>query len=172
MSAMQKVKAEIRSVLLLTLYFGIWIGTFALLKTLILAEYRIEFHGLSLALIGALVLAKVVLILEHVSLGDRVKSQPALVGVMLRTIMFTFGVFVMLLLEKTLEGRHAYGGFVNSLSMLAQSAEGFHVLANVICMSGALLAYNVFSALRQIFGETSLIKVLLKPLPDKEIELQ
>jgi len=52
---MQKLKDEVISVALVMLYFAAWIGVLALLKILILDEYRIEFHGLSLVLVGALV---------------------------------------------------------------------------------------------------------------------
>ena len=167
MSIMQKVKDEIRSVALATLYFAAWIGVLALLKTLILAEYRIEFHGLSLALVGALVLAKVVLVLEHVPLGAWIRTRPALLDVILRTALYALGVFVVLLLEKALEGRHEHGGFGPSLIALFQHAEVYHVWANVICLSGALLGYNVLSVLRRHLGEGAFIRLFLKPLPDE-----
>ena len=78
MNIAHKLKHEIEAVLLLTLYFGSWIGSLVLLKYMILAEYDIAYDGLSVALLGALVLAKVVLILEYVPLGTWVKNQPCL----------------------------------------------------------------------------------------------
>ncbi len=165
MSIMQKLKDETRSVALATLYFAAWIGMLALLKTLILAEYRIEFHGLSLALVGALVLAKVVLVLEHVPLGAWIRTRPALLDVVLRTALYAFGVFVVLLIEKALEGRHEHGGFVPSLLWVFQSADAYHVWANGICLSGALLGYNVLSVLRRHLGKGGLIRVFLSPMP-------
>ena len=166
MPIMQKLKEEVISMVLLTLYFGVWIGSLALLKVLILAEYRIEFHGLSLALVGALVLAKVVLVLEHVSLGAWVRTRPALFDVILRTTLYTLGVFVVLMVEKAFEGRHEHGGFLLSMLSLFQRADGYHVWANIICMSGALLVYNMLSMLRLHLGGGSFIRLLLEPLPD------
>lgn len=163
MTVMQKVKEEIISMVLLMFYFFIWIGTLVLLKTLILDEYRIEFKGFSLALVGALVLAKVVLVLEHVSLGNWVRNQPALLNVALRTLLYTFGVFVVLVIEKAFEGRHEYGGFISSLVSLFQRTEGYHVWANAICISGALLFYNLFSVLKRNLGEGELHRIYLKP---------
>ena len=167
MSIMQKLKDEAISMALLTLYFGVWIGTLALLKTLILAEYHTAFHGLSLALVGALVLAKVVLVLEHVSLGAWIRARPVLLDVMLRTVLYVLGVFLVLLIEKTFEGRLEHGGFISSMLSVFETAEGYHVWANVICMSGALLVCNMISVLRQYLGEGALIRLFLKPLPDK-----
>lgn len=167
MSTMDKVKEEIRSVLLVTLYFAVWLGVLVILKKLILAQYNIEFTGLSAALVGALVLAKVVLILEHVSFGAWIRNRPVLVDVILRTLLYAFGVLVVLVLEKGFEGRHEHGGFVSSMIAELQSVEGAHVWANTICITGALLVYNIFSVLRMIFGEGSLIRALLRPLPDE-----
>jgi drug/metabolite transporter (DMT)-like permease len=84
-----------------------WIGVLVALKGLVLAEYRIEFHGLSVALVGALVLAKVALVLE---LGASIRTRPTLVDVVLRTALYAVGVLVGLVLEKPLEARHAHGG--------------------------------------------------------------
>jgi hypothetical protein len=164
---MQRFKDEIRSVALATFFFAAWIGVLALLKTLILAEYRIEFHGLSLALVGAVVLAKVVLVLEHVPMGAWIQTRPAILDVALRTILYALGVFAVLLLEKAFEGRHEHGGFVPSLLSVFQRAEGYHVWANVISLSGALLGYNVLSVIRRHLGEGGLIRLFLSPLPEE-----
>jgi hypothetical protein len=76
-------------------------------------------------------------------------------------------VFVVLVLEKSFEGRHEYGGFIPSMIESFQTVEGFHVWANIISISGALLVYNIFSVFKQIFGEGTLLRALLRPLPEK-----
>ena len=83
----QKLKDEIKDFGIAALYFGCWIGALLLLKSLILAEYQIAFHRWSAAVVGALVLFKVVLVLEHASLGARVRARPAWVDVVLRTVI-------------------------------------------------------------------------------------
>ena len=170
MSLRQKLMDEIRAVTLAALYFACWIGVLVFLKTLALAEYRIAFHGLSLVLVGALVLAKVVLVLEHVSLGAWIRTRPALVDVSLRTALYALGVLVVLLLEKAFEGRHEYGGFGPSLAMVFQHAEIHHVWVNTICLSGALLGYNMLSVVRRHLGEGGLLRLFLSPLPEQAKE--
>ena len=127
MSIAQKLKHEIVAVAWLTFYFGCWLGALVLLKYLVLAEYQIAFYGLSAALVGALVLAKVVLVLEHVSLGAWVRARPAWVDVVLRTALYSFGVFIVLLLEKAFEGRHEYDSFGASMIAVLQQADAIHV---------------------------------------------
>jgi hypothetical protein len=165
MSLQQKLKHELKAVGLATLYFGVWIGALMILKTLVLAEYRIAFHGWSLALFGALILAKVVLVLEHVSLGAWVRARPAWVDVVLRTALYALGVLVVLVFEKAFDGRHEHGGFVPSLTEGFRHVEVHHVWVNTICLSGALFGYNVLSVVRRHLGVSGLRRMFLEPLP-------
>jgi hypothetical protein len=167
MSFQQKLKDEIRAVSLATSYFAAWLCVLMLLKKLVLDEYRIEFHGLSLALVGALVLAKVVLVLEHVPLGAWIRTRPALLDVLLRTALYAVGVFVVLLLEKAFDGRHEHGGFGSSLIAVFQHTEVHHVWVTTICLTGALLGYNVLSVVRRYLGKGGLLRLFLSPLPEQ-----
>jgi hypothetical protein len=166
-SAVSKLRNEIRAVGLATLYFATWIGLLVVLKQLALAEYRIEFHGLSLALVGALVLAKVVLVLEHAPLGAWIRTRPALLDVILRTVLYALGVLVVLLLEKAFEGRHEHGGFGASLIAVFQHAEVHHVWVNTICLTGALLGYNALSVVWRHLGKGGLLRLFLSPVPEE-----
>lgn len=57
-------------------------GVLVLLKALVLVEYNIGFAGLSLALVGALVVAKVVLILENIPLAKWLCGRSGLTHVL------------------------------------------------------------------------------------------
>lgn len=162
----RKLIDELKVVAATTFYFAAWIGVLVILKTLVLDEYRIEFRGFSVVLIGALILAKVVLVLEHVSLGAWLRTRPAWVDVALRTGLYGLGVVVVLLLEKAFEGRHAHGGFGPSLRAVFQHVDIYHVWANAITISGALLVYNCGSVLQRHLGEGNLTRLFLRPLPE------
>jgi len=163
----QKMKDEIKSVAVAMLYFGCWLVPLLLLKMLILDEYHIAFQGWSLAIVGTLVLSKVVLVLEHVSLGAWVRARPAWVDVVLRTVLYTLGVAVVLILEKGFEGRHEHGGFVPTLAQLFQQADIYHIWADTIVISAALLVYNILSLVQQHLGEGAVIRMLQSPLPQE-----
>lgn len=165
-----KLKHEMRVVGLAALYFGCWIAVLILLKQLILAEYHIEFNGLSKAVVGALVLSKVVVVLEHVPLGTSVRTRPAWVDIMLRTALYALGVFLVLLFEKAFEGRHEYGSFGSSVTAVFQHTEIHHVWVNVIGLSGALLGYNALSVVRSHLGEGGLLRMFLTPLPSGAVK--
>ncbi len=112
-----------------------------------------------------LILAKVVLVLEHVPLEALTRNRPALVDVVLRTALYASGLLAVLLLEKAFEGRHEHGGFGPSLRAVLQHAEIHHVWANAIGLSGALLAYNALAGIRRQLGERGLLRLFRSPLP-------
>jgi hypothetical protein len=169
MSIQEKLKHELKAVILVTLFFAAWLGIFMGLKILILDGYQIRFGSVSAVLIGALILAKVVLILEHVPLGGWVKKQPVLVDVILRTVLYTFGTFIVMLLEKAFESRHEQGGFLSALMNVFQHRDMPHIWANAICVTGALLFFNLLSALNHHLGSGGLARVFLTNRKDAHI---
>jgi len=148
MSFRQRAIEEVREIGLITLYFPVCFVTLMVLKRLVLAEYDIEATGLSMALIGALVVAKVVVVLEHVPLGGWIDQRPAAVDVAARTLLYTLGVFIVMVLEKAFEARHEASGFGAALVKVFQHRDILHVWAGAIGAGGALLAYNVLSVVR------------------------
>ena len=165
----QKLKHELEAVVVTTLYFAAWLGVLIVLKKLVLEEYQIEFRGLSMVLIGSLVLAKVVLVLEYVPLGHWTEHRPAIFEVLLRTVLYGLGVLVVLILEKAFEARHEQGGFIPALTRIFQHPEMPHVLANTICITCALLAFNSMSIIREHLGEGNLARLYLAPKGSKAI---
>jgi hypothetical protein len=104
-----------------------------------------------------------VLILEHVPLGGWQRNQPVLMETILRTILYALGTFVVILLEKAFESRHEQGGFGLALMSVFQHRDMPHVWANTICVGGALLFYNLLSALNRQLGTGGLARIFLTP---------
>jgi hypothetical protein len=148
----RKIIEEIERIGIVSLYFAFCFGVMMLFKRLILAQYAIEFRGLTLALVGALVVAKVVVLLEKVSLGNWVRNQPVVVDVIFRTLLYTIGVWIALLLEKAFESRHEHGGFGSSLMSVFSHRDIHHVWASTIGVCAALLGFIIFSVLKRRFG--------------------
>ncbi len=168
MQIWQKIKEELVLVVSLTLYFLSWLGFLMLIKYLLLADYQIEAVGLSIALVGALVLAKVVLILKGVPMGPWVRSKAAWIDVVLRTILYSFGVFVILVFEKAFEDRHQYDSFTASVLSLFEHTDIYHFWLNLICLSVALLSYNMLTVVQKNLGNGALLRMFLRPPPENE----
>ena len=166
MSLPVKLKKELRSLVIAFVYFSIWIGGLVLVKKLILDEYHVAFVGWSKALLGALILSKVVLLMEPIPLGTWEKTRPAWAGIMVRTLLYSLGVLLVMLLEKGLDGRHESGGFVAALKALATHADIYHIWANTICMCGALFIYNTLDVIRENLGPGGLLRIFTSPMPE------
>jgi hypothetical protein len=162
-----KIKNEIVTLVEVMLFFGCWLAVLGVLKHFILAEYHISFNGVSMVLVGSLILAKVVMVLEYAPLGAWVRERPAWVDVMLRTALYGFGVIVVLLLEKGFEGRHEYGGFGPSLAAVFQHEDINRIWGSSIALTGALLIFNVLSIIRGHLGKGGLRRLFLIPPPKR-----
>lgn len=73
----RKIIEEIKRIGIVTLYFAVCFGVMILFKRLILEQNDIQFRGVTFALVGALILAKVVVLLEKVPLGEWVQRRKA-----------------------------------------------------------------------------------------------
>ena len=164
MGAREKLRHELKALAVATAYFGAWIGALLVLKSLLLAEYHVKASGYAKALVGVVVLAKVVLVLEHVPLRRWERTSPAWVIVLLRTGLYSAGVAAVLTLERGLEGARAHGGFARAVEAAWRSAGRHHVLVTTLCVAGALLGYNLLEVARRALGEGALVRMLRSPL--------
>lgn len=167
MTVSKKLREEIESLGLTTLFFGAWFAVLVLLKWLVLAEYRIELTNLSIVLVGALIVAKVVLVLDKVPIDAWTRNRPAFFHVLVRTALYGLGVLVVLVLEKAFESRHEYDGFVSALIHLLRHQDIPHVLAATIGVTGALLIFNALLVIQRHLGKGGLLRLFLLPLPEK-----
>jgi len=163
MSWKEKLKIELKSVGITTIYFMIWFGTLMLIKILLLKDYNIEFTDISMVFVGALVVAKVILIMEHIPLGSWVQQKPAIIDLLLRTFLYSIGIVIILILEKAFEGRHEYGGFANSLQQVFNHVDIYHVWVNSICVFYALLSFNFLTLIRMHLGKGGLFQMMKEP---------
>jgi len=161
-----RIKTELNSLGLMMLFFAAWLVPLLVIKNLLLEAYQVPMTHLSAAIIGALILSKVVVVLEHVSLGSWMARRSAWLDIMLRTLLYGSGVAIVLLVEKAFEGRDETGGFWRALETVFNHPDINHVWVNTIVVTGALLSYNVLVALRRHLNNQSLLHLLAKPLPE------
>lgn len=162
MALKHKLIEELKEVGLVTAYFAIAFGILMVLKELTLAEYDITFAGFSKVMISALILAKVVVILKHVKFGDWIARHPAWISVIFRTAVYSLGVLVVMLLEKSFETRHEAGGFVAALKGVLWHSEIHHVWVSAICSTCAILFYNSLWAVSTHLGKGGLSRVFFE----------
>ena len=170
MSWKTKLGEELKSLGIIMLYFGLWFAFMIIIKTLLLREYNIEFTGLSTAFIGALIVGKVILIIDHIPLGTRIEKQPAIVDIGIRTFLYSAGIIIIMILEKAFELRHEAGGYFEAIPEVFSEVNRNHLYVNSIVVICALLGYNLLFLFNKYFGPGGLRKVLLSPPPQETKE--
>lgn len=145
-----------KTVAITTVYFLIWFGLLMFLKNMILTEYQVEFTNISMALIGALILAKVVLVIDLIPLSPWTRKLPAIYFIFFRTLLNIIAVYIMLLIEHAFTERHEYGGFGGALGHVFIHRDVYHIWANVTAVGISVFWFNVIFVFRQYFGEQKL----------------
>jgi hypothetical protein len=163
---------EARSIALGTAFFAAWFLVLMALKTLVLEEYQIRFSGVATALVGALVAAKVVALLRHVTLLGPIERGPAWLWVAARTVLYTLGVLVVATLERAFETRSEHGGFGAAFAALVEDPHWPHVLAATLGAGLAMLVHNMIEVIRRHVGGAALRRMFAGPLapPRPEID--
>ena len=159
MKILKKILEEIKVILRTATYFAIVFILMMVMKKLYLEDYDIEFTGLSQAIIGALVMSKVIILMELISLGPWVQRQPPIVDVIIRTLLYTMGVLIVVLLEKAFEDRHKADGFRDAISYVLSHRDIYHVWATTIGTAGSIFVYNAFSVVQRTLGKNGFVKL-------------
>ncbi len=156
MSITERIRHEIREIGLVTLHFLVCFLLFLSLKKLLLAEYEIEIAVLGTAVVGALVVAKVVVLLEKTSFGDRFRSVLPFFHVLWRSGCYTAAVFVVTLAESAFDVYREGTEPGALLGVLWAGRDFAHFLAMNLGVGLAFLIYNCFSEIDRHLGEGGL----------------
>ena len=154
----ERIRHEVREIGLVTLYFLSCFLFFLSLKKLFLAQYHLEIKVLHTAMIGALVVAKVVVLLEKTSFGGRFRSTTRFVHILWRSLCYTAIVFLVTLAERLFDFYRERGDLSKALSELWTGKDINHFLAMNLCVGFSFLIYNCFSEINRHLGEGGLRK--------------
>jgi hypothetical protein len=148
-----------RVVAIATLYFLVCFGFLIFFKTLTLAQYQIDFQGLGLAVFAALLAGKVVIVLEKVPLGGWIRRQPAVIEVLVRTAIYVFGAFVVLMLEQGFHARHEAGGWMAGVIHVLKTRDKNQLVASTMAVGVAMLIFNIYVVLHRHLGTWPLLRL-------------
>ena len=161
--ALDRLIQELRQVGLVTLYFLVCFGLVLTLKKLFLAQYAVEFYGISVAVVGALVAGKVVVLLDHTRIGNRFDRGHAVwLGAFYKTLIYTAITSAVVVAEKVFHAYRESEDIKVSLQHVWQHRDRNVMLATVLCVGLAFAGYNLYSAVDRHLGEGSLRKLLFR----------
>jgi hypothetical protein len=148
----QKVRDEVLEYAFNVAYLTLVFAAFTQYRRFLLAEYSITYTNYWLALIGALILGKVIMIGSAFRLGRWLEQKPLIVPTIYKTVLFCGFVVVFRVVE------YAIKGLLHGDTLVAALGEFFaqkgldEVLANGVVVLVALMPFFAVKELSRVVG--------------------
>jgi len=153
---MQKLKQELQKLGSLTLFFFISFSYILLVMKLLLKGYAIDFFVLSKTIVGALVAAKVVALLDISPWLNRFRQAPRYVSVLYKTLFYTTGVFLLGSLEGVIHGLGQTGSLSGAIGAFLREENFYQFFAFMLCMAVVFLLHNIGREINLYLGKGQL----------------
>jgi hypothetical protein len=158
----QRLMREIRLYLGIAAYLWLCFGVVFLYRAALLEEHGLTAWHFGLAAAKALVLAKFILVLQQLRLGDRHRGQPLAIAVLLRSLLFLAALLALSLLEEVILGIIHGKGAAAALQAFAAGRVA-ELAASALILWMVLLPYLAFRGLGEALGEDALKRLLFGP---------
>jgi hypothetical protein len=154
----ERAAHEMRQYLVNFIYLAVFFGAFTWYRRLILAEYRITYLHYGVAVIEALILAKVVLVGDALHLGRKAETRQLIFPTLYKTVLFSIFVGAFAILEHTitaaLHGKGIAGGIHEIMN------EGIdEILARCLLTFFAFIPFFAFRELGRLMGPGKLREI-------------
>ena len=155
-------KRELKEILAIASFFFVIIVLFLFMKKSLLDEYNIDFYILGTALVGSLIIAKVVLIFDLLTLSKRMDHFPNIVRVFFRSSIYLLGFIIFTLIEGFIKGlidKESFSqAFISAIHELGKSS----FITSMISVFIAFLFFNTFWVIRAKYGPKELYNLFFR----------
>ena len=146
-----RAKEQIRDFALMFLYLWIVFGMMAIHELIILSQHQINYVSHGLAVVNALVFAKVMLVAQDFNLGHRLHDKPLIYAVIFKSVLFAIALICFHFVE------HVLIGMWDGKPMAQSIAEvGANRLTGIVSLgiigTVALAPFFLLSELSRIIG--------------------
>jgi hypothetical protein len=157
-----RVAQELRDFLIMFLYLLIPVSLFVLHRAITLKQRGIDYQFSGVAIVNALILAKVMLIAEDMGLGTRWQSRPLVWPILDKSISFAVVFIVIHEAEEVVKGLIHGKGFVESIPSVGGGGP-IGLLLVGLNMAIALAPFFAYRELGRVMGPGRLQALLFKP---------
>jgi hypothetical protein len=158
----QKILHEIRRMAMIFIYLSVFFLVFRLYTRLVLSEYRINTFEYGLTILKALALAKVIITVETLRLGERFRERPLIIPTLYSTVVFTLFAFAFEIVEHVTVGQLRGHGVAQVFTELLD--KGWPYIAGMtLVVFVAFLPFFAFREAERVLGEGKLRDLFIKP---------
>ena len=163
----KKIVHEVAEYWINVVYLTLMFAAFTQYRSLVLAAYDITYTNYWIAVIEALVLAKVVMIGDVLRLGRRLEDKPLIYSTLLKTVVFSLFVCVFTIIEHVIKGLWRGEGLTGGLIDLL--GKGHHeLLAGCLVTFVAFIPFFAFRALGRVLGEGKIWALFFKKVKETQ----
>jgi hypothetical protein len=156
---------EGRKFFVLFLYLWVLFGVFVLNQDIVLREQGVNVTAQGVAVVNALVLAKVMLLFEHFDPGRWLRRRPLIYPILFEALLLTIVFLIVHVLEKAIGG--VFHGKTIADSLPSIGGGGLAGLLSVaVIMFVALVPFFAFRNLSLVLGEDRVRSLLFSAKPD------
>lgn len=155
-------KRELKEVLAISSVFFVLFVLFLLMKRTLLDDYDVNFYIIGTALVGSLIIAKVVLIFDLLPVTKKMDHLPNIYRVFFRSLIYILGFVIFTFLEDSIKG------LIDGKVFSAALKSAFHELytpssvTTFVSVFIAFLFFNTFWVIRAKVGPAALYDMFFK----------
>jgi len=146
-------------------FFFVALMLILLVLKLFVAQYFIEFYAFSRAAVGALVLGKVVLLMEWSEAGHTENRFPRAAVVAYKTFLYAVVVIIFGIGEQILHGVRETRSLRAAIRLVIANANLDRFLGPVLLISLLVATYLVMEEIARAMGKGALFKLFFEPPP-------
>ena len=154
-SLKEKLIHEFKEMLVIFLYLALFFCAFTTYRRLTLKEVGAAFPHYGLALLKALVLAKVILLGRYTRLEKLFDAWPLIVPTLYKVIVFSLFTLVFEILEHAIGSAFHSNGFMGGLEEIIGLGRN-ELLARTLVVLCAFIPFFAFTETARVFGEGKL----------------
>jgi hypothetical protein len=154
-SLKERAIEEFKLFWIIALYLWVFLGSFTVYRRLVVAETGTAYLHYGIALIEALVIAKVILIGGMFGFTRRFDNKPLIVPVLYKSILAAILVLLFGVVEHLVEGWFHRQGMVGGLREIA-SVGDYELCARVLMLLVAFVPFFAFGEIGRVLGPQKL----------------
>ena len=155
-------KRELKEILAIASVFFVIFVLFLFMKKALLHEYNIDFYIVGTALVGSLIIAKVVLIFDLLPLSKRMDRFPNIYRVFFRSLVYILGFIIFTFLEGIIKGLIDKEGFSQAVGSATHELGEASFITSLVGVFVSFLIFNTFWVIRAKYGPKELFNLFFK----------
>ena len=150
-----RVIEEFKLFWIIALYLWVFLGSFTVYRRLVIAETGAAYLHYGIALVEALIIAKVILIGKMFRMSRLFEEKPLVVPVLYKSILFGILVLLFGIVERIVEGWFHRQGLVGGLRAIGDLG-AYELVARVLMLIVAFVPFFAFGEIGRVLGAEKL----------------